>query len=1443
MRKWVNRLGLASAMAMLVAGTGTVGGCASEQPAINQVQDGYIRKADLLGTDAKNPTEWYMRQTITDARRSNPFAFVGMQDEMRRIRFDVQENYLVARLSYELVSGADGHGVDPTKNDGMIVAVFAIQSHFDVKRAYNTATGEEMNILTENSYDRPWYQRDFMRVDWGRNLITDPDFEYLWYPEIFGELRWESPAYYINDPKSPDAPVMDLANGYMDVSQRWIARTEDFNEWGFPKCILVNGITGSDVTDCNSQDLTVRLAFKKVTDTDYEAAETDASKWQMFGTFNRDRFGFDRNYEITDKNWHRLMARHNLWQKSHDERPCMTDGKTSKADADVACGSVGGSVCDAYAQKCTLPTEKRTIRTIPYHVNRSMPVDLWQANVDIVAGWNEALAGAVAAGREVECRRFGGGDKATCHAKYWNGDKPITEKANLVLCHNPVAEGDDASCGKTGLVVREGDLRYNLIAWVDQPQASGPLGFGPDGADPLTGEVVQATAYIYGASLDNYAAMTRDLVALADGDLKPEDFIVGNHLRTNAGSFTSTATPVDANTARAAQTYGDYMRGALPNRYAAGLSAEELKARMDGLQPQDFVAKLGVDAAALAGAPNANARLALVNQAIASKGFAGDPGFGGLLEAQTKEAASMARFSKSKAAGDLQGALPSGLGGLMGTPTSQTEVDAMKKLTGPNGEFGPLALSSLRQRMRTTLEQRGMCMFGADEFTAPQIEGLARKFKDKYKDLDSAARQDAIFKDLRYSIYKGVTEHEVGHTMSLRHNFQGSWDSINFHPNYWYLRTANGTKTAACTGAASNHDDKTDTCMGPRYLDPVTQAESGTTGTAGSHVDLNEFAYSSIMDYGYDFNSDLHGLGQYDAAAMRFIYAGIVDVFPDAADPVAKKLAPIHASQIDEQWQLYRTDTGATGPAVVPTHYTTMAREMGKEIFDPARCVTGEDGKSFDAVDGKVCKPFTRDYAHVSEMETGALDGIDSTLQAPHWRSACAPGAKCSGAAGRIRWPYRFGTDEYASYIHGLRFDAGADIYEGATNLSNLYEYRYVLDYWRRGRRGWMWFFLGSRLWDRYFSRFHSLGWMATNRSAQFAAMYPAAAPGANPALNSDDWGRPYALALTTLFDSLTRVALRPQPGPYDQKAATPGQTLPVFEVPDFGGTTRFSLGVLNGRYIDDDLSQELGGSFHYSEFMQRMGIYDEKPLASAALTILWPPVHTYSRDTYTDGRNMLLNFRTLMPSAYDRLFGGLLGSDLDAVAPWVLQNGPKDSGGNLTTITYPSLWNPSYARPASAALLDPLVGFKFQVPAIYYTSYFGSEDANMTFFNRMRVWVEGGSEGYDLPDTEKTFFFEPESGLTWVARDFGNETFAGVTTPVGIGARVIRRANFLLAAAYDIQKDATGYPVYDASHRPVWNTTPGKVLDQAALGNLRRWVGNLNVMRDMVNVFGMGQL
>ncbi len=1443
MRKgWLGRVGMAAFLGLSVMATG--GGCAEEREPISQVQPNYVKKLDLLGPDKDRPTEWYMRMTVTEVQRSNEFAFPGYQDELRRIRWDVQEQYLIARRSYELVSGSDGKGADPRKNDGVIVAMFPITMHFDIRRAYNPLTREEQNILVPNTTDRPWWEREFMYVDWSRNLVTDPDFQGLWIGEIFGDIQWQPVQYYVTDPTSPNAPVADTANGYMDFTSKWVSKAVAFNgiSW-LPSCILMNWYGGSDTMECNDQEISVRTSFLKVGDRDYEPFETDSSKFAMFGTFNRDRYGYSREYGITDDKWHRLAARHNLWQKSHDDRECFASG--NKLEADAMCASVPGSVCDPYGGEsqgkkglCTIPYKDRPVRTIAYHVSKSMPADLWDMNQELVNEWNEALVDSIAVTREVECRRLGG-DQATCHAQFYDGDVPKGSNGPaLVLCHNPVIEGDNQACGKVGTSAREGDLRYNLIGWVDQPLARAPLGYGPNGADPLTGEVIQSTAYIYGASHDSYAAMARDLVAVANGDIDTEAFAKGTFVNGNLDG----KNPLSAKDSAAFAGFAERLAAGVKS---SGMSAAEIAARMKAIQPEQMVAKIGASSAAVDGLAGVD-KLAAVNAMIADKGIHGAAGFGGRAEAEANIKSVADKLAGSKSEAELIGTADwVSANGILGAGDPAT-LENMRKVTSPfGGSLSPFAMADVQQKMFAALEAKGICMYGLSEFNAPHLEGLALKFMGKYQDLPKEERQQKVYAELRASIYRAVTEHELGHTMALRHNFQGSWDAINYHPNYWKLRTANGTKTAACN-PSSIHDEKTDTCMGPRYLDRETNAEMGI-GT--DHPAIEEYAYSSIMDYGYDFNTDLVGLGSYDRAAMKFIYGNVVETFP-AGSAVASQLASLHAipaeytprGPVSEQWWVKRNDPLGGGNKVQPTHYTTLARIMQGEkavaLYDEARCrdANGSSFEAHSAIDGKICLPPAKDHAHISEMESGKLTGIDDDVEALYWRSK----------DGRIRWPYRFGTDEYASSPHNLRFDAGADVYEAAVNVSRLYEYRYLLDYWRRGRRGWIPFFMGGRLWDRYFSRMHSIGWLAASKISQYAAMDPAATPETNDYLTSDDWGRGYTLAMSTLFDTIQRSITRPQPGQYAPKVAVPGQAYDLWEVPDFAApdTSAPVVSILDGRWIDDDMNTYKGGSFHYQSFIDRYGAHVEKPLAVAALSVQFPPMHVYyDRDSYVDGRNVLLNFRSVMPKAYDRLLGGIMALDTDLMAPTMdTSKVVKDPAGNrIASLNWPQLWDDTYdlnpravdATTGSVVQVDPLVGFRLQVPALLYTFWFGQDDASMTIAHSLRVWAEGGPEALPLKDDEKVFFYEPDSGITWASRKTAMETQNGLLRPTGPGHRMIMKANQLLAAAYDVQVDADGMPVYDATtHRPVWTTTPDKIKDLTAYQTLRRYIGILNVMR-----------
>ena len=89
---------------------------------------------------------------------------------MGRIRWVIDEDFLYGYRSHEIIQGA---AADADDDDylGQPLAIFAIEGHVDVRREYSAVTGEPTNVLSE-TMDRRWYDRQFIRVDWSRNLVT-----------------------------------------------------------------------------------------------------------------------------------------------------------------------------------------------------------------------------------------------------------------------------------------------------------------------------------------------------------------------------------------------------------------------------------------------------------------------------------------------------------------------------------------------------------------------------------------------------------------------------------------------------------------------------------------------------------------------------------------------------------------------------------------------------------------------------------------------------------------------------------------------------------------------------------------------------------------------------------------------------------------------------------------------------------------------------------------------------------------------------------------------------------------------------------------------------------------------------------------------------------------------------------------------------------------------
>ena len=622
-------------------------GCAEERDPISQVDVGALPKAFFVGEqleDAADDPEFYFRTTVVDvaagAGSEELFTSSDAQPTVR-IRWEITERKLIARLAYELIDNTDGTGTgggarndEPrpaakdgnpapkvparTTTDGQIVASFDIQKQFDIRRGYNPETGEENNTIEENDKDRPWNQRQYVRVDWSKNLVTDAyTLDAVSQMGLYGGIKWDPVAYQVSDPRHPDAPVLDTEHGYLDITQKAFASPQVIHDeefgYDYPVCELVGEFPR---TSCNPSEVKLRLAFKKVVDTDYEPSDLGGRAMELFGYFTNDRFGYDRRYGIVDEKWHRFVSRWNVFERSHDVRKldCATPERTPTG-ADVhrdldhdgtedECQTVGrGSRCDEFSHLCTMPYRDRAVKTIPWYVNRDYPAELFEGGHKVVTSWSDGIRVGLLAGRLAECRRT---KEADCESKLgwparWSDDfvPPVGTGPNevpqvMVLCHNPVDRKVDAEiCGEDGLSPRMGDLRYNFFTYVVSAQQQGRWGIMVDAEDPLTGEKIAGSVNQWGATLDKAAAQLVDLVELINGTTSPEAFISGKDVsdwvKTNsAGGLTEKPTPMGAD--ELAQRLGAFDPQAM-NSFATGVAkphtgpkALQLRERMRALE-------------------------------------------------------------------------------------------------------------------------------------------------------------------------------------------------------------------------------------------------------------------------------------------------------------------------------------------------------------------------------------------------------------------------------------------------------------------------------------------------------------------------------------------------------------------------------------------------------------------------------------------------------------------------------------------------------------------------------------------------------------------------------------------------------------------------------------------------------------------------------------------
>jgi hypothetical protein len=1490
--KWTRRLGLAGLVGAIVYASV---GCAQERPAINQVQPNALSKHFFVGADLSDPSDdpqFYMRNTVIDipygADQEGLFT-ASYAQPLSRVRWEIDENVLIARLTYDRIqntgpeaTAAETQGVFPpdgtgsvATTSGQVVAMFNITSQFDIRRSYNPQTGEEYNVIVENSTDRPWYQREYMRVDWSKNLITDGyDFDTLSQIGIFGGVKFDPESYEVTDPNDPNAPAFDMDTGYFDITTKAFATPNTVDTpWGtFPACFLPGDYGGGyPVTNCSPTEVTLRLSFKRVVDNDFEPTDWDGNRMAAFGWFTEDRFGYDRNYgTVLDQNWHRYAAKYNFWQQSHitgsqcavdyyrdaqgnvqkyqtdgagnfltdattglpilanpgdpngqpypstpagaDPHRLASDGKTEAECAFSATDANGdttvvhpGAYCDVTMNKCALPLRERHFRTIPWYYGPGAPSDLFAATGRALDQWNIAVKRAAVIGQMADAKRVGidptyliqSADASQTLPVDPNNNYPTEDgfKADkapggthiipdiFTLCHNPVIDSDDPSCGPAGTVARVGDIRYNMVNIIQTPQTGSPWGIMVDANDPLTGEKVQTSVNEWGAVLDYAAQATEDLLRWIDGEITDQQIVDGQYMQAwvNASKLGT----------------GSYQ--------GKTLSQDDIKHRLASID-NTLAAGNGLTTAD-ASSPRIIQRLkASTNLAAASGNVSANSQYESFRQSMIGTSFETALVTPHML--ELAGMDPT-------TPVAGNDsiINQASLLRGMN----PRLTKWIANQKSAMFAANGYC--SVDQPEPDALVGMARMAQKLYplpasNDPNYAAlllqRNQSLHQWIREQFHVSVIAHEMGHSMGLRHNFTGSVDSLNYKPQYWQLRTRNGAEKACPASSVTTPNTDGTICVGPRWMDPVTEQEvNGLIWKWGS---------TTVMDYPGDQTQDMNDIGSYDKAAMRFCYGQTVDVDTDAFSTTGTKGTDY--IQVGDEFG------GIAGVSLGGHHYSTYNDNY--HILN--NCTAPTDPNDLTTA---TCDGFKMDFVPMRDMLTVPQYGPQYLAARPdlvrYW--------EVDPATHHVRHPYMFGSDEYADFgnVPVFRFDAGADAYEQIQFISSVYENRYIFDNFRRNRTTFS--SLGtinrinSRYWDKIQSMVKTLGLMVELSS--------------NPAADEADPGQlmPLALGAPDVMLTFMRAITRPEPGPYEIQAPAPTQnqfspfstTSLDIQIQNPTGDFLIPVGSGNGRFIENDYDYTQG--YWWGDYQTKAGSWAEKISASYYLNEAYNDFISNSEEDYIDGRYKNLNFASLYPNQVRRFQTQIMAGDPMTLAPYVTV--PVAQLGSAQPAVQYLNWdqydaNTPLTYPTGATLLDPLVGWEDQYPALFVTWWFGSTNLKSDTMDQMRIWSPGDLGTADIDASDVNVFRDPISGLVYAARTYGTEKI-NTDTPYmveqTIGARMLQYAQLLSDQAYGTaQRTTTTDPVYGKTVYQYANT--GAPVDAAAAAKLAGYISNLDTAR-----------
>lgn len=476
---------------------------------VSLVDGPYLDKTILNSEYQKqgvSPEQWYYRMTVVDAPANSQALSVaeGHRLHPELIRFEITKDMLIGFRAFASVLDADRefHKGVARYYRGAPVVAFAIIEHVD---------------LSSDAKPKPWYERQYIRVDWSKNLVaqlTRNDInEGVLSPLLDNEATYLIDNSWAAHPKRPR-----FNHQYIDFTTRHPVGASLAAKEG------TYGLPFKDDTAASVID--IRHFFLKKTSSDFQPLyyPDNVALGSKQIAINK-RFGFFRT-GLDGRNIHNYKT------------------------GDASGGIVNATIFNIWQQTKTpdgqvIPIEQRTPKPIIYYTNVLHPENLMAASFRVASQWDLAFRTAVF---HAQPKRYSSIDDVkpmyilrpnSCnlsHVSSWLNEKrpdlkaqvehsariqlsSVSDSLNTALDEsNHLAFFERQSleinakrqleqlCSALEFYTtnqnpsftyqRAGDLRFNLLNLEVENNTTGWSGYGPMLADPLTGEIIAATANI-----------------------------------------------------------------------------------------------------------------------------------------------------------------------------------------------------------------------------------------------------------------------------------------------------------------------------------------------------------------------------------------------------------------------------------------------------------------------------------------------------------------------------------------------------------------------------------------------------------------------------------------------------------------------------------------------------------------------------------------------------------------------------------------------------------------------------------------------------------------------------------------------------------------------------------------------------------------------------------